>query len=173
MRCGQGNAIYYTGGAGGSAGARIAGAGGAGGSADARTGADAVDCEAQNQLYSRAVAAAGQCDPTAAEPCAAYQGVNCPPVGVSPDSVTALTAQLSAMEAGGCALRATSCPIVLIKPAPYTCQAGADGVYRCYSICGNLASGRATCVSQSTGCSGVLLTAGYCASSSTVCCSSQ
>src|ERR1017187_5492581 len=161
MRCGQGNAIYYS-------------SGGAGGSRDALpagSNSDANDCETKRQLYYAAVAAAGQCDPAAALPCFAYDGVECPTVGVSPDSVAALTANLSEFKAAGCSLPLHSCPIWVMTPPPYTCQAGADGVHRCYSVCEQMIGGRATCVGQSTGCANVVLAAGFCSGTSMLCCS--
>ena len=127
------------------------------------------DCETKRQLYYTAVETAEQCDPAAAVPCANYDGVECPTVGVNPNSVAALSAKLSEYKAAGCTLPIHSCPIWVMTPPPYTCQAGADGVNRCISVCEQMMGGRATCVSQSTGCANVLL-AGACGTSM-VCCS--
>jgi len=157
----SGNAIYYS-------------SGGAGGSRDALpagSDSDANDCETKRQLYYAAVAAAGQCDPAAAVPCSAYDGVECPTVGVNPDSVAALTVNLSEFKAAGCSLPLHSCPIWVMTPPPYTCKAGADGLYRCYSVCEQMIGGRATCVGQSTGCANVVLAAGFCSGTSMLCCS--
>jgi hypothetical protein len=161
MRCGQGNAVY-------------ASTGGIGGARDAMpvvTDTGANDCESRRQAYYAAVAAAGQCDPTSATPpCAAYDGVECPTVGVNPTAVAGLSAKLAEYKAAGCSLPIHSCPVLVMTPAPYTCQPGSDGVYKCYSVCEQMISGRATCVSQSTGCAGMMLTAGFCTGTSMVCC---
>jgi hypothetical protein len=130
---------------------------------------DASSCETKRQLYYTAVETAAQCDPAVAVPCASYDGVECPTVGVNPDSVATLSAKLSAYKASGCTLPIHSCPISDMTPPPYTCQAGTDGVNRCYSACEQMMGGRATCVSQSTGCANGVL-AGGCGASM-VCCS--
>ena len=110
------------------------------------------DCESKRQLYYTAVETSEQCDPAAAAPCASYDGVECPTVGVNPNSVAPLSAKLSEYKAAGCTLPIHSCPVSVMTPPPYTCQAGADGVNRCYSACEQIMGGRATCVSQSIGC---------------------
>jgi hypothetical protein len=160
MRCGQGNAISYS-------------SGGAGGSLDARTVASdssAMDCESRRQVYYAAVVDAGQCDPTATVPCAAWDGVECPTVGVNPDSLAALGAKFSDYKAAGCSLPMHSCPIVVMTPAPYTCQPDGDGGYRCYSVCESMMGGRATCVNEASGCKTMTLSAGFCGTAM-VCCS--
>lgn len=163
MRCGQGNAVY-------------AGAGGAGGVQDARPAeadSSATDCETRRQLYYAAVNAAGQCTPMASVPCAAYDGVECPTVGVRPDSVAALSAKLAEYKAAGCSLPVHSCPLAVMTPAPYTCQADTNGGFRCYSECGAMMGGRATCVDAASGCKTLVLSEGFCAEASTVCCASN
>lgn len=127
------------------------------------------DCESLRSSYYAAVQSAAQCDPAAASSCAAYDGVECPTVGVNPDSVAGLNAKLSDFQAAGCALPRHSCPIWVMTPPPYTCQAGGDGIYRCSSACEQMMNGGATCVSQSTGCANVVLD-GYCSGAS-MCCS--
>jgi hypothetical protein len=135
-----------------------------------RTRGDANDCETRLELYYKAVEAAGQCDPTAAVPCTAYEGVQCPPVGVNPGSSAALSAKLSEDEAAGCELPVLMCPLLVMTPPPYTCQAGADGVYRCYCVCEQMVSGAGTCVSESAGCPNGSLPAGFCSGASMLCC---
>lgn len=161
MRCGQGNAIYYP-------------SGGAGGSPDARPAepdSSNTDCETMRQLYYAAVSAAGQCDPTASVPCAAYDGVECPTVGVSPGSVASLNAKLAEYKSAGCSLPRHSCPISVVTPAPYTCQPDTSGGHRCYSVCESMVGGKATCVSTSSGCKTAELSAGFCSGTAMVCCS--
>lgn len=128
------------------------------------------NCDERRQAYYEAVAAAAQCNPSAADPCAAYADVECPPVGVNPDSMAALKTKLSDYKAAGCSLPVHSCPALVGTPPPYTCQAGADGLNRCYSACEKMMGGRATCLSKSTGCKNIALT-GYCSGTSMVCCS--
>lgn len=159
MRCGQGNAIYYSGGAGGRVDAMPA-------SSDS----SASDCDTRRTVYYAAVTAAEQCDPMSAVPCTGYDGVECPSVGVNPVSVDALSAKLSEFKAAGCILPLHSCPSFVMTPPPYTCQPGPDGVYKCYSLCENMAGGLGTCVSQSTGCAGTRLSAGFCSGPSMDCC---
>jgi hypothetical protein len=128
-------------------------------------------CYASGQDYSSAVTAAEQCDPAAKEPCVAYYGVDCLQAGVNPDSVAALSAQANDYKAAGCGLpEPHSCPsFTIVMPPPYTCQAGTDGVHRCYSVCEQVMSGGATCVSQSTDCAGGLLLKGYCSDAGACC----
>ena len=163
----------HTGTSGGSA-SLVASSGGRGSEATGGTTAGGqatggTDCDTRLRVYYAAVAAATRCDPAAAEPCAAYDGVECPPVGVNPDSVAALSAELSDYEAAGCALP-LRCSIWTMTPAPYTCQAGEDGLYKCYSFCEQMWGGRATCVDQSTGCPNMVLD-GFCSGTSMSCCS--
>jgi hypothetical protein len=164
MRCGQGNTIYASGGAGGS---RDAGSGGSDGSAS--PGGDANDCGAKLQTYYAAVAAAEQCDPTATSPCTGYDGVECPTVGVNPDAVASLSEKLAEYKASGCSLPLHSCPVVVMTPPPYTCQPGADAGFQCHSVCEQMMGGQATCLPASA-CTHVVLN-GFCAGASTVCCS--
>ena len=135
-----------------------------------QTGSDAA-CDAKRDAYYAAVEAAAQCDPSAAQPCTSYDAVECPPVGVSPNSVTTLQVALSDFTAAGCQLPVHSCPIWVMTPAPYTCQPGPDAVTRCYSVCEQMIGARATCVSGAAACANVVLDAGYCSGTSMVCCS--
>ncbi len=164
------------GGSGGSAGL-AASPGGSGGMAGSPTGGatggattGGSDCATKLDRYYAAVRAAMRCDPEAAEPCTAYSGVECPPVGVNPDNVAALSIELTDFKAAGCALPLHSCPILVITPAPYTCQAGEDAVYACRSLCEQTMGGRATCVSQSKGCPGVAVPVGFCSGTAMICC---
>ncbi len=129
-------------------------------------------CDSRREAYYASLEAANQCDPTAAVPCTAYQGVECPPAGVRPESVDALSAKLSDYTAACGALPEHSCPAALATPAPYVCQAKADGVPRCYSPCEEILSGHTACVSQPLGCApNVELPQGYCSGTSMSCCS--
>jgi len=129
------------------------------------------DCEQKRAAYWAAVEAAKQCDPAATEPCAAYRGSNsCGPDGVNPDSIADLSGHLSGLKATGCLLDSVGrhpCLTVASMPPPYTCQAKADGGYRCYSVCEQMGF---TCVSQSTGCAGIEIDQGFCSGESMVCC---
>ncbi len=131
----------------------------------------AANCDTQRNAYYAAVEAAGECNPAAAEPCTANQNVECPPVGVAPDSVAALQAKRSDYEALGCSFPVYSCPAAVMTPPPYTCQAGADGGFSCFSECEKMYGGNATCVSKSSGCAHLVLSAGYCSGTSMECCS--
>ena len=127
------------------------------------------DCATKLQAYDSAVRDAMQCNPGAAVPCAPYEYYFCGPVGVNPDSTTALSTILSEYLAAGCTLPVHQCPIVVVTPPPYTCQPGAGGGNQCYSLCENMPTG--TCVSQSTGCANLVFDA-FCSGTSMECCSS-
>jgi hypothetical protein len=159
-----------SGGTGGTDGIPLGGAS-SGGEATDGSATGGSECDAKQDLYYAAVEAAVRCDPAAAEPCTAYDGVECPPVGVNPDSVAALSAELSEFKAAGCALPLHSCLIFIMTPGPYTCQPDQDGAYWCTPFCEQLVGGRATCVSEFTGCATLTLPEGFCSEPSTQCCS--
>lgn len=118
-------------------------------------------CEVARASYYASIEAARACDPTAATPCAAYTKVVCAPTGVAPELIDDLEAAYSDYETEGCTLPVHSCPIGVSRPSPYTCQADTSGAYKCLSACEAFASGRATCVSEASGCPGARLD-GYC-----------
>ena len=165
-----------TGGSGGTGGMVVGSTGGSGGTGGVVAGgtggtAGGSDCATMWSVYTDAVEAARQCDPAAAVPCAEYQGIRCPQVGVNPDSVAALSAQLSDYEAAGCHRPLLSCLIYMLNPPPYTGQATASGTYMCYSVCEQMAAvigGTATCRSQATGC-GWMFSSGFCGGTSQCC----
>jgi hypothetical protein len=153
--------VGSTGGSAGTGGVVVGGAGGtAGGS----------DCDTMWSVYADAVGAAQRCDPAAAVPCTEYRGIRCPQVGVNPDSVAALSAQLSDYEAAGCHRPLLNCLIYMLNPPPYTCQATASGTYMCYSVCEQMAAvigGTTSCVSRD--CGNALLYWGFCSGTSQCC----
>jgi hypothetical protein len=158
-----GMVVGGTGGSGGTGGVVVGGTGGATGGSD---------CDTMYSVYADAVGAAQQCDPAAAVPCTDYPSNFCPQVGVNPDSVAALSAQLSDYEAAGCAVPRHSCLIYMLNPPPYTCQATASGRYMCYSVCEQMAAvigGTASCVSQATDCGTGKLLWGFCSGTSQCC----
>jgi hypothetical protein len=164
---GDGDAAGGTRPAGGSGGTGGVVAGGTGGA----TGGS--DCDTMYSVYADAVGAAQQCDPAAAVPCTDYPSNFCPQVGVNPDSVAALSAQLSDYEAAGCVVPRHSCLIYMLNPPPYTCQATASDRYMCYSVCEEMAAvigGTTSCVSQATDRGmGELLFWGFCSGTSQCC----
>ena len=139
-----------------------------GGTTTGGQGTGGTDCDTMWSVYADAVGAAQRCDPAAAVPCTEYRGIRCPQVGVNPDSVAALSAQLSDYEAAGCHRPLLNCLIYMLNPPPYTCQATASGTYMCYSVCEEMAAvigGTVACSSQSTD-SGWIFPLGFCSGTS-------
>jgi hypothetical protein len=126
-------------------------------------------CSAAWEEYGATIRAGTQCDPTAAEPCTAYDKIDCPSVGVSPTAVFGLNVAYAKYISAGCSIPLHSCPNVVETPPPYTCEPSGDGPNRCMSLCENMSGGHATCVSQDTGCTNLRLD-GFCSGQSMICC---